>query len=166
MFPGPREAAHMVLPVRGVSWLHPETPELAALRGCPWPAQRFEASMGAVHDHMTGLVWSQQIFPEQGETSWQGALDAAAQTDGWRVPTIWELESLVDLSRAWPALPHGLPFGQGLDGVWSSTTSAYDPAWAWVLYFGKGAVGVGHKPGKHFKVLLTRVASAIPFPPF
>ena len=41
-------------------------------------------------------------------------------------------------------------------GLWSGTTSGYDPAWAWVLYVGKGAVGVGHKPGRHFQFLLTR----------
>lgn len=156
MFPGPREAAHMVLPVRGASWLQSETPELAALRGCPWPEHRFETSVDGVHDRLTGLVWFPRVLPEQGEASWQGSLDVAARTDGWRLPTIWELESLVDVSRAWPALPQRHPFGQGLDGVWSSTTSGYDPAWAWVLYFGKGAVGVGHKPGKHFKIMLTR----------
>lgn len=157
MFPGPREAAHMVLPVRGTSWLPPETAELAALRGRPWPQPRFVAAADGVRDLLTGLVWSPWVLPEQGEFSWQDALDAAALMDGWRVPTIWELESLVDVSRAWPALPPGLPNMQGVDGLWSSTTSGYDSAWAWVLYFGKGAVGVGHKPGKHFKTMLTRV---------
>lgn len=113
MFPGLRETAHMVLPVRGASWLQPETPELAALQGRPWPERRFEISVDRVRDRLTGLVWSNRILPEQGEASWQGALDAAVQTDGWRLPTIWELESLVDVSRAWPALPQGLPFVQG-----------------------------------------------------
>lgn len=157
MFPGPREAAHMVLPVRGAGWLQPETSELAAWRGCPWPEHRFETSVDGVHDRLTGLVWFPRVLPEQGEVSWQGVLDASAQTDGWRLPTIWEVESLVDVSRAWPALSQGLPFMQGVDGVWSSTTSGYDPAWAWVLYFGKGAVGVGHKPGKYFKIMLAQV---------
>jgi len=72
----------------------------------------------------------------------------------WRLPTIWELESLVDTSRARPALSPGHPFGEELGGMWSSTSSGYDPAWAWVLYYDKGAVGVGYKPGKHFKYIL------------
>ena len=120
---------------------------------------RFAAAADGIHDHLTGLVWFPRVLPEQGEVSWQEALDTAALMDGWRVPTIWELESLVDVSRAWPALPPGLSWMQGVDGLWSSTTSGYDPAWAWVLYCGKGAVGVGHKPGKHFKTLLTRIIS-------
>lgn len=159
MFPGPREAAHMVLPVRGTSWLLPETAELAALRRRPWPQPRFATTADGVHDLLTGLVWLPRILPEQGEVSWQEALDTAARMDGWRVPTIGELESLVDVSRAWPAVAHGLSWMQGVDGLWSSTTSGYDPAWAWVLYCGKGAVGVGHKPGKHFRTLLTRIIS-------
>lgn len=156
MFPGPRETAHMVLPVRGAGWLQPEAPHLAALRGRPWPEPRFTTSGDHVLDRLTGLPWFPRILPERGETTWQDALDVANRMDGWRMATIWELESLVDVSRAWPALTPGHPFKQGVDGVWSSTTSGYDPAWAWVLYFGKGAVGVGHKPGKHFNVLLVR----------
>lgn len=158
MFPGPRETGHMVLPVCGTGWLPPETSELAALQGRPWPEPRFKASEDTFRDRLTGLVWFSHILPERGEISWQDALDLTARIEGWRLPTIWELESLVDASQAWPALTQGHPFEQGLDGVWSSTTSGFDPAWAWILYFGKGAVGVGHKPGKHFKFLLTRIA--------
>ncbi|WP_243311684.1 DUF1566 domain-containing protein [Fundidesulfovibrio agrisoli] len=155
MFPGPGDARHMVLPVRGRGWLPPETPELAAAAGRPWPEPRFETAGEGVLDRLTGLVWRGAAQPENGEAAWAEALEAARETPGWRMPSIWELESLVDASRAWAALPPGHPLGQGLDGVWSSTSSGYDPAWAWVLYFGKGAVGVGHKPGRHFKFLLT-----------
>jgi len=155
MFPGPGDARHMVLPVRGAGWLPPGTPELAALAGRPWPVPRFERAGQAVLDRLTGLSWLDAALPAEGEATWREALEAAARMKGWRLPTIWELESLVDASRAWPALPQDHPFGQGVDGAWSSTSSGYDHAWAWVLYFGKGAVGVGHKPGRHFKFLLT-----------
>ncbi|MFP5240625.1 MAG: DUF1566 domain-containing protein [Acidobacteriota bacterium] len=158
MFPGPGEARHMVLPVRGSSWLPPETPGLAAAAGTSWPEPRFERAGEGVLDRLTGLVWLGRVLPESGEATWAEALEAAGKAPGWRLPAIWELESLVDASRAWPALAPGHPFGPGLDGVWSSTSSGYDPAWAWVLYFGKGAVGVGHKPGRHFKFLLTKEA--------
>ena len=200
MFPGPGDARHMVLPVRGRSWLPPETPELALGAGHHWPEPRFERAGEAVLDRLTGLTWRGEVLPEggedafhrltkqawrgatqpesgqgvldrltgltwrgevlpgSGEATWAEALEAAERTPGWRMPTIWELESLVDASRARPALAPGHPFGPELDGVWSSTSSGYDPAWAWVLYFGKGAVGVGHKPGRHFKFLLTKDA--------
>ena len=157
MFPGPKSAAHMVLPVRGASAILPETPELAVARGIPWPEPRFEASDGLALDRLTGLVWLARALPDEGAATWQQALDAARLLGGgWRLPSIYELESLVDASQAWPALSGGHPFPGGLDGVWSATSSGYDTAWAWVLYFGKGAVGVGHKPGRHFKFLLTR----------
>lgn len=157
MFPGPKSAAHMVLPVRGVSAILPETPELAVARGVPWPEPRFEVTDGEALDRLTGLVWLARVLPDEGAATWQEALDAARSLGGgWRLPSIYEMESLVDASRAWPALPFGHPFPGDLDGVWSATSSGFDTAWAWVLYFGKGAVGVGHKPGRHFKFLLTR----------
>lgn len=157
MFPGPQNAAHMVLPVRGVSAILPETPQLAADRGIPWPDPRFEASDGQMLDRLTGLVWLPRALPDRGAASWQEALEPTRKFGAsWRLPSIYELESLVDASRAWPALSNGHPFPADLDGVWSATSSGYDTAWAWVLYFGKGAVGVGHKPGRHFKFLLTQ----------
>jgi len=70
----------------------------------------------------------------------------------WRLPNINELESLVDCSAHSPALPHGHPFTEVREGYWSSTTSMFEPDWAWALYLTKGAVGVGQKKGAHFSV--------------
>ena len=152
MFSGPGDAAHLIWPVSGASWL---LPEVSALE----PPARFRESDEEIYDRLTGLVWARHLPPEANEANWDEALEAARLAGGsWRLPTIWELESLVNVSRAWPALAHGHPFeGIGRDaGLWSGTTSGYDPAWAWVLYMGKGAVGVGHKPGGRFRFLLTR----------
>jgi hypothetical protein len=63
----------------------------------------------------------------------------------WRLPNIRELESLVDLDRHSPALSDGYPFTDVSSGYWSSTTSVYEPQYAWVLYTQDGAVGVGFK---------------------
>ncbi|MCO6414001.1 MAG: DUF1566 domain-containing protein [Thiogranum sp.] len=43
-------------------------------------------------------------------------------------------------------------FSHVRDGYWSSTTSAFEPDWAWALYLDKGACGVGQKSGRHFHV--------------
>ena len=151
------DASHMVLPVRAACAIIPETPELAANRGVSWQIPRFEVSDGQTLDRLTGLVWLPHALPDQSAATWQEALDSARRLGGgWRLPSIYELESLVDTSQAYPALPDGHPFASALDGVWSATSSGFDAAWAWVLYFGKGAVGVGHKPGRHFKFLLTQ----------
>ncbi|MFZ5425789.1 MAG: DUF1566 domain-containing protein [Thermodesulfobacteriota bacterium] len=157
MFPGPVEASHMVMPVRGAGRVPPVSPALTLGEGAPWPSPRFDVSGVEALDRLTGLVWLARVLPGSGGVTWEEALATArSMGGGWRLATIFELESLVDASTAWPALTPGHPFGKGLDGVWSSTSSGYDHAWAWVLYFGKGAVGVGHKPGRHFRFLLTK----------
>lgn len=89
--------------------------------------------------------------------TWHEALAAVAhlnaETDaGWRLPNINELESLTDCAAANPALPQDHPFAQVRDVYWSSTTSLYEPDWAWALYLDKGAVGVGQKSQARFQV--------------
>ena len=126
--------------------------------GVPWPAPRFIFEKDWVVDRLTGLCWLQQADLTGGPGSWQQALDAVARMNkdsarrglNWRLPSINELESLVDCSTHSPALPDGHPFQAVRDTYWSSTTSCFEPAWAWALYFRKGALGVGIKKGVHF----------------
>jgi hypothetical protein len=68
----------------------------------------------------------------------------------WRLPNINELGSLVDCSRHTPALPLEHPFRGMEDVYWSSTTSLFEPNWAWALYLDKGAIGVGQKTQARF----------------
>lgn len=130
----------------------------AQRRGTPWPEPRFEETVNGVLDRLTGLVWAQPKRLPSGLCDWAQALEFAAGWGaggtGWRLPEITELESLVDADRANPALPVGLPNGQGVtvEGFWSATVSGFDAAWAFVLYVQKGAVGVGFKAGKEFAV--------------
>jgi hypothetical protein len=97
--------------------------------------------------------------------SWEAALGAIAELnngemDGhcdWRSPTIRELESLVDDSRHSPALVQDALFGAAsIDGLWSSTTSTYEPRYAWVLYIKDGAIGVGFKAKADFHTIAVR----------
>jgi len=60
------------------------------------------------------------------------------------------LESLVDSSTHSPALPGNHPFAEVREVYWSSTTSFYEPDWAWALYLEKGALGVGVKANRTF----------------
>ncbi len=129
--------------------------------GLPWPARRFEPAGQCVLDRLTGLCWHPCADLAGRPVDWEGALAAVAALDPgggppWRLPNINELESLVDASRAGPALPPGAPFEQVREAYWSSTTSAYEPDWAWALYLDKGAVGVGQKRGPHFHVWAVR----------
>ncbi len=125
--------------------------------GTVWPSPRFSImGKNMVLDHMTRLIWRQHAGLPAGKLTWQQALNGIDQLNagdpqpGWRLPTINELESLVDAARCSPALPKDHPFLNLQDGYWSSTTSFFETDWAWVLYLDKGACGVGYKPDPTF----------------
>lgn len=131
----------------------------AALKhGRPWPAPRFVPQGDRVIDRLTGLEWRREADLTGVAVTWIEALRAVRKLNGatagapWRLPNINELESLLDCGRHTPALPADAAFAGLRDGYWSSTTSAYEPDWAWALYLDKGAIGVGQKAGAHFHV--------------
>ena len=92
----------------------------------------------AVLDRETGLVWEKA--PTGGGT-WIGAqrycnLLSVGNRQGWRLPTLQELTSLVDTSvNALPNLPAGHPFTITAIGFWSATTSAEFSGLAWLGVF-------------------------------
>lgn len=132
--------------------------------GRPWPQPRFENGGECILDHLTGLCWRRNADATRHPVSWEEALSAVTGLNSnargeqhpWRLPNINELESLVDCARHSPALPAGHPFEEVQATYWSSTTSAFEPDWAWALYLAQGAVGVGQKQGRHFSVWAVR----------
>ncbi|WP_457571329.1 Lcl C-terminal domain-containing protein [Desulfovulcanus sp.] len=123
--------------------------------GIPWPKPRFEVKEYKVYDHLTGLIWHIDANLSQKNISWSEALDFVHDLNKnsrlkWRLPNINELDSLVDASQHSPALPDNHPFLHVQEAYWSSTTSGFEPDWAYVLYLHKGAVGVGYKPKPEF----------------
>jgi len=127
--------------------------------GYPWPEPRFEVKHDLVIDHLTALCWSRRADLAGGPVTWPDALATVERlnqkTEGkvvWRLPNINELESLVDCGMHSPALQSGHPFECVQESYWSSTTSLFEPDWAWALYLTKGAIGVGRKRGPHFYV--------------
>ena len=126
--------------------------------GREWPKQRFEVAGDTVIDHLTHLCWRRNADLAAGQVTWDDAFAAIRKLNeelkerGWRLPNINELESLVDCSESHPALPTSHGFTCLREAYWSSTTSMFEPDWAWALYLNKGAVGVGQKKGAHFHV--------------
>jgi len=125
--------------------------------GISWPTPRFEMAGETVIDRLTGLCWLRSADLGGKKTDWEGALASVMKLNSkekgnarWRLPNINEYESLVDAGTHSPALPEGHPFTDIREGYWSSTTSMFEPDWAWVLYLTKGAIGVGQKRGTHF----------------
>jgi hypothetical protein len=164
-----RGKGNNILPVTGQTQCHDPAGHLIPCAGSgqdgefrfglPWPEPRFQVVGDAVIDLLTGLCWLRRADLTGREVTWRDALSTVAilnqNSKGasvWRLPNINELESLVDCSTHSPALPVGHPFIGIREAYWSSTTSMFEPSWAWALYLTKGAVGVGQKKGAHFFV--------------
>lgn len=131
----------------------------ATTMALPYP--RYREQQGVISDCWSGLQWHPCADLADGKVNWGEALQIINTLDGlaerpWRLPNINELESLVDLDHARPALSPDNPFRQLGSGYWSSTTSVYEPYWAWALYLEKGAIGVGQKRGRHFHLMAVR----------
>jgi hypothetical protein len=88
----------------------------------------------AVLDRETGLVWDRQPPVGIPALNWLGAHEycntlSIAGRQGWRLPTLQELTSLVDPTQTTaPKLPPGHPFVIVATAYWSATESANNPA--------------------------------------
>ena len=83
--------------------------------GVAWPNPRFtDNGDNTITDNLTGLMWTKDADIAKQATN-QPSLNYFSNTrpggyGDWRLPSIYELESLVDVSRANPALPSEHPF--------------------------------------------------------
>jgi len=117
---------------------------------------------GTITDTRTGLIWLQHASCN-GAWNWATQMAWAAGLVGngtmcglndgstagqWRLPTVKELQSLLDYTRSLPALPAGHPFTFVQNNVyWTSTDFAPNPAGAWVVYLVDGLVYADGKTG-------------------
>jgi len=122
-------------------------------------SKRFETVLdgSGVLDKETGLVWEKS--PNTTTRTWSNAIYYAYNKtvggrDGWRLPTVEELKSLVDRTQSNPALPSGHPFTNVQSNIyWSSTTVNHSAAnYAWVVHFNDGNVlnYYTHKDNNHY----------------
>jgi len=115
-------------------------------------AQRFvilpALNNDGVLDNETGLVWEKS--PQTASARWSVARRTCVEKNiggqkGWRLPSLSELQSLVDLSIAppGPTLPPGHPFLAVQSAVyWSETRAGDNPSGAWAVHFGLGGGAV------------------------
>jgi hypothetical protein len=88
-------------------------------------------------DPKTSLKWSMKAE----EMSWDEAHSYAKSLgQGWGVPTIEELESLLDRSLSGPAVRQEVPFRDS-SSYWSSSTDAGLMSLSWYVNFYCGSVG-------------------------
>jgi hypothetical protein len=117
-------------------------------RGVAWSTTRFaDNHNGSITDQLTGLVWLKNAgclapshWAEAVAAANQLASGACGLSDGsaagqWRLPNANELESLVDVSQANPAVAAGHPFNgiQTAVAYWTSTSYSAAPSQAMAI---------------------------------
>jgi hypothetical protein len=152
VYRGMKNGSYMVWPVSGQFAEH------------PFMKKRFMANGDSFYDRLTCRYWYAGNKLNDGARPWKEAIRAVEKLNQtreagcgpWRLPNIRELESLIDDRNHSPAFADGFFINSLRDGYWSSTTSLYEPRYAWVLYPLDGAIGVGYKPNADFYVLAVR----------
>ena len=115
---------------------------------------------GTVTDSYTGFTWMRCSMGQTwdsgtssctgtaGSYTWDQAMALTSNFAGhndWRLPTIQELQSIVDYSTFDSAIDHSVFPNAPASFVWSSSPDAYDSNIAWKVYFYHGHVDKYHK---------------------
>jgi len=128
------------------------------------PATRFtDKGDGTVRDNLSGLIWLKNAncfglitWVDARAVSGKLAGGGCGLTDGsaagdWRLPSVKELQSLIDFGNYDPALPKGHPFTDVQSSAyWSSTEYANDSSYAWHVYTYFGGVTTNIKSGNYY----------------
>ena len=98
----------------------------------------------SVSDSVNNLQWQDNVAVEEKELRYTEAKSYCEalvlnRCDDWRLPTVYELQSTVDLTRYDPALQRGFHFGLS-ENYWSSTPYADEKDRAWFINFKSGSV--------------------------
>ena len=114
-----------------------------------WASLLFGASKT---DSTTGLMWQDNSDAKSLELNWNDAIEYCQELtlDGysdWRLPSIKELQTLVDISKYKPAIKGGLD-NTASYYYWSSSVHVSDSSQAWVVHFGDGGTNHYKKAGK------------------
>ncbi len=115
---------------------------LASAARAAAPAGRYVVGVRSVEDRRARLVWRKVVFSER--LNWSGA-DAYCQSlqvdgGGWRLPTLHELQTLVDAKASSPAIdttffpdtPTDEPYWTSVPGAGASAGSY------WTVHFSQG----------------------------
>lgn len=130
----------------------------------PPPSPRFAYTADVVFDRLTGLTWQRNVPADAPADSWQAALDYCKNTfnlpgypSGWRLPTRIELTSLVDYTKAGPAIdPEAFPGLKAEPTLFFWTSSSFGGALAWIVSFQAGYVGLGDKAESTYRARCVR----------
>jgi len=107
------------------------------------PPGRYTITAGTVYDTKTKLTW-QQAVPGSAY-SWSGAKSYCASLSlngtGWRLPSMKELETIVDFSRTGPPIDTTAFASTPAAWFWTSSNLSTDSSVAWYVDFGSPGDG-------------------------
>ncbi|MBN2574403.1 MAG: DUF1566 domain-containing protein [Deltaproteobacteria bacterium] len=123
-----RPSIHPILATAVLLWVAPAVHAAA-------PSGRYTTTSTTVLDNKTGLTWQRS----PGSTTYTRSQAGLQCSSGWRLPSVTELATIVDVSQqspaidasAFPSTPYDLPF-------WSATMAVPDSTTAWVVDFTNG----------------------------
>jgi hypothetical protein len=122
------------------------------------PAGTYTTTGGTVYDTKTKLTWQQAVAP--GTYTWAGAKTYCAGLNlggtGWRLPTMKELQTIVDDSQTHPSIDTTAFPSTPADWFWSSSPLAGSSFGAWCVNFGYGYTGNGYDVSNTFYVRCVR----------
>ncbi len=107
------------------------------------PPCRYTPSQNTVLDNETMLSWQRTV---DANHSWEDAksycLTLSLDGGGWRLPTIQELQTLVDESKISPSIDETAFPSTPSAHFWSSSASAGFAGYAWYVDFAGGDVSL------------------------
>jgi len=89
------------------------------------------------------LQWQDNRDATTVKKDWEGAKSYCANLtlegySDWRLPSIKELQSIVDITKYNPAIKGGFSNTATDDWYWSASPNVYYDSYAWVVYFSNG----------------------------
>lgn len=111
------------------------------------PSEHYTSSTDTVRDNASGLVWQRagptETYSGADARSYCQGLSLAGFSSGWRLPSLKELETLVDVRSYAPAIdgtafPNTPASGPSANGFWSSSLTASLSTFAWGVAFDYG----------------------------
>jgi hypothetical protein len=110
---------------------------------CTDDAEPYSVSGDSVHDSHSGLTWERAV--EHDNYSWQDAnafcSHLTTHGGGWRLPSIRELLTVVDVTRFDPAIDTSVFPNTPSELFWSSSPSRSPAGTAWGVNFTRGSSG-------------------------
>jgi len=114
-------------------------PDVSASRFMIKPTSEGDAGLGEeVLDRATGLVW-ERAFTTGGGSIADCAAHCASLGEGWRMPTIKELFSVLDLTRSTPPIDPTVFTATSIGGgLRSASVHSTNGSYSWVVFGGDG----------------------------